>query len=285
MNNKLINYVIYAPTLTSSAGIRALYRLSEELEKRGFSAPVLCLESSPGYHCINTFTKEMQENDIIIYPEIISGNPFGFHRVVRYVLYFPGKLGGDASFDEHEYVISWSHEYYKDVPVLRIPLIDRQLFYDAGLPKTHDCAFHHKDYGVHRQIESKNLVEITMNYPKNRSDLAKLLQTTETLYSFDQHSMLNDEAVLCGAKVLLVTDKGFIPYVYEPEDNSLFERQLEEVIKNTQGLISYRPKKKKDVNIVMKLKLLFHSICYAIFNNKSSKQRIIKYKFHLGIPS
>ena len=69
----MLNYVIFAPPLSASAGIRALYRLSEELEKRGFSAPVLCLESSPGYHCINTFTKEMQENDIITH--IYSGFP------------------------------------------------------------------------------------------------------------------------------------------------------------------------------------------------------------------
>lgn len=91
-----LNYVIYAPPLTSSAGIRALYRLSVELEKRGLSAPILCYKKTDGYHCINAFTKEMQENDIVIYPEVVRGNPLGFFRVVRYVLYYPGKLGGDT---------------------------------------------------------------------------------------------------------------------------------------------------------------------------------------------
>lgn len=284
-NYNKLNYVVWAPPFSSSAGVRALYHLSKVLEEHGYSAPILCHEKTAGYHCINAFTREMQENDIIIYPEVVSGNPLGFHRVVRYVLYFPGKLGGDTSFDRREYIASWSEEYYPGARILHIPLIDRSLFYDANLPKTHDSIFKHKDYGVHRRIEAENAVEITMSYPSSREELAGLLQTTRVLYSFDHNSMLNDEALLCGAQVMLVTNDGTVPYKRSYINKDEFEIQLCEFIKDTQNLHKYIYDNKNKINIKYKFKLLLYKVLYRMFNNPYYIHRIAKYRIRFGIPS
>lgn len=280
-----LNYVIYVPPLTSSAGIRALYRLSVELEKRGLSAPILCYKKTDGYHCINAFTKEMQENDIVIYPEVVRGNPLGFFRVVRYVLYYPGKLGGDTFFDKHEYIVSWSDEYYSGARVLSIPLIDHTLFYDAKLPKTHDSIFRHKDYGVHWTIKTDNVVEITMTYPQSRKELARMLQTTRVLYSFDHNSMLNDEALLCGAQVMLVTNEGLIPYRGSYTTEEKFQNQLEEFIKDTQKLNKNVYINKNNIKFKYKFKLLIYEILYKISHRPYFIHRIAKYRIRFGIAS
>lgn len=284
MKKQKLNYVIWAPPFCSCAGVRALYRLSHELESLGYSAPVLCHKPTDGYHCITSFTKEMQENDIIIYPEIVSGNPLGFHRVVRYVLYFSGKLGGDITYDKNEYIISWSDEYYKDAPILTIPLIEEELFYDAGFGKTQDCIFHHKNYGVNLPLSLDNCIEITMKYPSTRKELAKLLQTTGTLYSFDQHSMLNDEAILCGANVMIVTNDGFKPYTSMNYDYDLFRKQLNHFILNSQNLVSVSPVNKNHLTIRQTVKLISSYIIYSLLHRESDRMRIDKYRIHFGIP-
>ena len=57
------NYVILAPPYGRSAGVRALYMLSDMLERKGFRAPVLCHTPSPAHHCMTDFTGRMQQED------------------------------------------------------------------------------------------------------------------------------------------------------------------------------------------------------------------------------
>ncbi len=282
------NYVIAAPPYSKSAGVRALYALSDLLETRGFQAPVLCHEACTEHHCISSFTREMQEEDIVIYPEIVRGNPLRFRRVVRYVLYFPGRLGGTRCFDDNEYVVTWDKEYIKGVPELTLPLLDRTLFYDAGLPRTHDAIYEHKSCGEKRALDIPKGVHITMHYPERKQDLVFLLQTTRTLYSYDHNSLLNNEAAACGARVKLVTDEGIVDY--EPVlnfDENKFRRQLDAFIEDTQALLPHKPRSVpclRGERLMWYFRLLFHRAAYACTGREENLRRTLYYKIKLGIP-
>lgn len=283
------NYVVIAPPYSKSAGVRALYALSDLLEARGFQAPVLCHEECSGHHCISSFTREMQKEDIAIYPEIVWGNPLQFRHVVRYVLYFPGRLGGMQHFSSDEYVVTWDKAYLKGVPELTLPLLDRKLFYDAGLPRTHDAIYEHKFCGAKRALNIPEAVHITMHYPERKQDLVSLLQTTRTLYSYDHNSLLNNEAAACGARVKLVTDEGLVDY--EPVlnfDEDKFRSQLETFITATQALSPHKPRpvfRLSGKRLMWYFRLLFHRAAYACTGREENLRRTFYYRIKLGIPA
>lgn len=283
----MANYMIYAPAYSKSAGVNALYSLSRELEKKGYTAPVLSTAPHKDFHCISDFTSDMQQNDIVVYPEIVRGNPLKFSRVVRYILYFPGKLGGERLFDTSELLITWDKSYYAGVPELSFDLIDRTLFFDAKLPKTQDCVFIYKNGKWKDLPELNHLPTITMQYPETKKELAHLLQTTDTLYSYDAYSMLLAEACLCGARVKIVTDDGFKEFIFRDNfDQLLHEKQLETFIEHTQNMRKTQPK--SDILNISYVCLYGKFVAYTMLNSvcKSSNiaRKLKKYRWKLGRP-
>jgi hypothetical protein len=237
---KAKRYVIWAQPLTRSHGTRVLYMLYERLRAKGCRAVLFCpTEHRDEYEYIDILDEKTLAEDIVVYPEIVSGNPLRFQNVVRFVLYFPGVLAGETSYHPGELVFTWSTDYY-NAPCLFWPTIDKTLFYDAGLPKTQDCYFINKR-GIWKKIpEIHGAVEINMDFPKTREELARLLQTTRVLYSFEDYSIIHDEASLCGAQVEIVSENGLIDYVpYFKDgimDDALVENMLDNFIRLTQKM-------------------------------------------------
>lgn len=230
-------YVIYAPPLTKSNGIRALYGLYDLLLAKKYDAFIFCpQEQVEKYNYINKIDDFIREKDIVIYPESVSGNPLQFQNVVRWVLYFPGKNGGSLSYHSSETIFTWSKIFY-DAPQLYLSGIDHLLFYDEHLPKTQDCYFVNKGGKWKEQEEVKGLLEINMTFPPTREELAKLLKTTRILYSYDPYSAINLEAKLCGAKVKIITEEGFEDFEGVENFNSdILESQLNDFINITQAM-------------------------------------------------
>ena len=206
-------YVIWAPALTRSAGTKALYALYEKLRAKGFDALLFCPEEHlDQYEYIDVLDKNVLDNDLVVYPEIVWGNPLQFRNVVRFVFYFPGRLAGEAKYYPGECVFTWWCGYC-NVPELRWPNLDTDLFFDENLPKTQNCYFINKTRPKEYRKEFEGAVEINMEYPATRQELAYLLKTTDVLYTFDRYSVLNDEALACGAKVMIVAGDAIKPYV------------------------------------------------------------------------
>ncbi len=205
-------YIIWATGITRSAGTKALYQLYGLLRRKGCASFMYCPEEHlDGYEYLDLLDAETLRNDIVGYPEIVYGNPLRFRNVARFVLYFPGVLAGEKEYHPGELVFTWSTDYGPG-QWFAWNTIDLTLFRDEGLPKTQDCCFINK-HGRWRDVpEARNTVEINMDFPETREELANLLKTTRVLYSFERYSVLNDEATLCGARVKIVTEEGLEDY-------------------------------------------------------------------------
>ena len=228
--------------MSPSAGVRALHVLHDSLRERGYEAYIFSStfyyslrKTPPKYRYAEPLSEFSVENDIVVYPEVVRGNPLRFQNVVRYVLYFPGVLGGAKEYHHSEKIFTWDTMYF-DAQKLVLPIIDTELFFDAALPKTQDCYFIHKGKKWKDIRETDGLLEINMRFPKNRSELARLLQTTRILYSYDKFSALNTEALLCGAQVKIITENGFEDHICKPFDMENFARELEFFIRETQQM-------------------------------------------------
>ena len=68
------------------------------------------------------------KSPVVVYSETILGNPLKARRVIRWVLNFPGALGGSLQFPNNEYVVAYSKKIKECVPncndVLFLPAVD-----------------------------------------------------------------------------------------------------------------------------------------------------------------
>jgi hypothetical protein len=154
--------------------------------------------------------------------------------VVRYVLYFTGKLAGDTEYSPDEIAFTWDARYY-DAPLLTIPIIE-DFFKDEGLPRSGGCFFVGKGKDVPRIPETRGMDEITSDWPPTREGIAKLLNGKKVFYSYDGFTSLLTEARRCGCEVVVVSGEDDSA-VYEESIKS-FESQIDNFISITQGAVA-----------------------------------------------
>lgn len=213
-------YVIFSPEYSnSSAGIRALYKLNDMLNSKGYDS------------IVTDSIIDFPDDAIIVYPEIVSFNPLNAKNVVRYILNTPGKIGKSTMFGLDDLIFTWNKEYY-DASTLFIPLIE-DFFNDYGLERNGACFWVGKGKDIPRIPETEGLTEITYEWPKTREGLAQLLNEKETFYTYDNNTMLISEAEKCGCRVIVIGEK--IERDYDKlAKNS--EKELANFIKLTQQL-------------------------------------------------
>lgn len=222
-------YYIVAPSYTrTSAGVKALHLLCHSLNIAGKEAYLIitCKYPWKKYELnseLNTPILKQKHirrhikqalTPIVVYPEIFSGAPFGGDCIVRYVLNYPGLLGGDKIYDDRELCFSYSKKLanatnFKD-NVLFIPASDMRDFHLPAVEKKRSgsCFYANKYHGALFSI-TQNSVRITPGISSSQSpkDIAKLFQESEVFYTYE-NSALALEAVLCGCPaVFLPTDQ------------------------------------------------------------------------------
>lgn len=158
---------------------------------------------------------------IVIYPEVVSGNPLGAKRVIRWVLNDPGFLGGDAFYSDEEMVFVYDPQKLPIVNrsisraiglerVLWTGLVDPSIIYpDASVAKTIECSFTHKGRALSRRfpLPHADILRLEKLTPSFR-DLGDTLRRTRILYSYDHYSNVLREAVICGCDVQVISEDG-----------------------------------------------------------------------------
>lgn len=212
-------YVIVSPPYQqSSAGIRVLHRLWQDLLEHGYQAK------------ITNYIIPVDDTDIVVYPEIYKGNPLKAKTVVRFVLYYPGVIGGDKEYDPSELIFTYRDEYYPGAPMLTTPIME-DFFTDYGLERKGACFWVGKGAHIPRIKETEGIPEITREWPSERRDLAKLFNSVETFYTYDVSTMLIPEAQKCGCNVVVVHGEIMSDYDTVTRD---YSKQLDNFIRITQ---------------------------------------------------
>jgi hypothetical protein len=219
-------FLIVTPNFTHrSAGVRALFRLCHHLNCAGYPSAVIpmpgnsIVDYSPWY--VLGYEGEI-DNAIVIYPEIILGNPYKAAKVVRWVLNDPGLLGGDKYYSDDEIVFVYDPQKINIINtavktpigldrVLWVGVVDPGIIYpDTKVEKNIDCSFSNKGYSLSIEfpldpsLGVKRLEDIT----PDAVSLGNVLRQTRTLYSYDHYSNLLREATISGCDVRVIDSKG-----------------------------------------------------------------------------
>ena len=223
-------YIIYAPLYRhNSAGIRVCYELQKWLILAGYDALVIV--------ATDNYSHNQFADDIVIYPEIIRGNPLKAKRVVRYIMNFPGKIGGDRTYAPHELLVAYNPELtcYSDGAMLQLPTTE-SFFYQDNTPKTRNAVYVGK--GRDLKAHPKDCEYITGSFPDTRRKVADFLRAVKTLYTYDDFTIITHEAKTCGCDVRYIDAEGKIGDVLHdhfPTEDA-FKPQLHDFIEMTQRL-------------------------------------------------
>jgi hypothetical protein len=226
-------FYIYAPLYQkNSNGIRVLYTLSELIREQGYSSKVICFENDRDDYDLLLPTRyknhtiamddkfkdefELNDQDIVVYPETISGNPLKAKNVVRYLLNRPMYLSGQAiQYKDSDYLVSYSLRVDSNLPQLFILNDDSEYFYPLDFPEKDSLVslYYGKavDIKLTKELLSlinsfKQQVVITREFPRSRIELGELLRKSRLLISLDPISNITYEATLCGTPALIVKD-------------------------------------------------------------------------------
>lgn len=225
-------YYIVAPRyIRTSAGIKVLHLLCHALNRAGERAylithPYYLPQYATHPELITPIlTQATVEHDfaaglapIVVYPEMIRGNPFKSPFVVRYVLNFPGLLGGDSQYGEEEFCIAYSETLARSIPSSRltlfVPASDPRTFTPVPEQVRHGTCFYAGKYKYHHGGElfdiTRDSTEITRDRPNSptQPQIADLFRRSELFYCYE-NTALAIEALLCGCPVVFLPNPYF----------------------------------------------------------------------------
>lgn len=202
-------------------GIIALHKLGMELAQLGYEVNLLADKTIEGSNCILRSESEIhalinQDPDyIVVYPEVIKGNPWAARHVVRWVLYHPGVNGGDTEYDPTEIIFCYNKFFvkdtkYEDAPVLFTFNSNREIFKDLGLKRSGDCYLIKKGANKDFKIPTDATVidQITVDNPNIDLDLLEVFNKHERFISLDHASYHSVQAALCGCTSIVIPEEG-----------------------------------------------------------------------------
>lgn len=226
-------YFICAPSYTRfSAGVKALHLLCHHLNERGYPAFLIqypfdstnSLEVNPHYHTpvvtagIFYSFEKAKIDPIFVYPDTIVGNPFQAKTVVRYLLHYAGKLGGESSFPKTDLIFSYTKKIAEESNqstehVLFMPVIDTTVFYLDETPRKRkgSCFYASKYRNFHSGALldiTEDSVEITRYQTDSQTpeEIAELFRSSEVFYTYEDTSLAT-EAILCGCPVVFIPNE------------------------------------------------------------------------------
>lgn len=228
-------YYIYAPNYRrSSAGIRVLHMLCDALNRSGYEAYVVAQIFNPELMTpylsgeVMALHRSQGLEPIVVYPEIIDGNPLAAGVVVRYLLNQPGYLGGSGVYGEDDLKFAYSRGLLQpgmpEANVLHLPPIDLSIFCPPANPAKRQpgtvCYYQGREgrAKIDPELLPADATEITAEFPDSWEGLADLFQRCEYFY-LAERSGLAAEAALCGCISIV------LPGQYAPGQLSEFENK------------------------------------------------------------
>lgn len=227
-------YYIYAPDYRrSSAGIRVMHMLCDVLNRSGQEAYITASVLNPRLmtpqltDSVVELHRRQNLEPIVVYPEIVDGNPLNGSTVVRYLLNLPGFIEGQGKYGGNDLMFAYMRRLLQpgmgEDKVLHLPAIDVSVFCPPHDPAKRVagkvCYYQGRRGSIDSALLPADAVEITASYPESWEGLADLFQQCEFLY-LAERSGLATEAALCGCVSVMFLE-GVIPeYLSEHENKS-----------------------------------------------------------------
>lgn len=169
------------------------------------------------------------EDLIIIYPEIVFGNPLGAKNVVRWLLHNPGFFTNKIYYGKNEIYFKYSNQY-DDFKYLNSFTSKNNLYIFTYLKKYYngnDLTTNRTgiSYCVRKGRRSSvpfDLKNATLIDGLKHSEISKIFKKSKYFISFDQNTAFSRFAALCGCISIVVPKHGVDEDVWQPDSEERY---------------------------------------------------------------
>lgn len=216
-----LTFVVWAPAFTlASGGILALHRLANNLSELGHRTYLWSPNKNPSWkgELLGPRASLLEIFDpipyhvtkpIVIYPEIIIGNPLQAVYVVRWILNTPGTCGGDGVYGQRDLIVKWSDEYqigpeYRSAGELTA-WRNYDHFMDYKRTRMGTCYAVRKGFNKSQNQHPPEALCIDDYGQRGMDDyLIHTFNRRELFVCYDHHTMLPVLAALCGCPAVVI---------------------------------------------------------------------------------
>lgn len=263
-----MKFIIYAPPYKhNSGGTTVLYNLCDDLNRIGHDCKVITFGQTTDY----------DPESIVIYPEVVPGNPLNASRIVRYFLHLDAYITGiPVDIGPNDFILTWSTVYYKKSHAVLYNYPITKHFHDRDtkptLNRSIDCTWIHKGQFHTNATVIPNSIHIGGNGPLSNQGLADLLRQTRIVYSYDILTRVAYEAIFCGAVVVPLL---WYPFTADQIVDTEVEFLWVSVIDNNISIpLNYNEQREKFIDKV-------HTVNKNYLNNLESITEQMKHHFNL----
>lgn len=211
-------FIIWAPKLDYQVGgIVVLHHLAKDLMDLGYRA---MLYNPEGHRYENPFCSQfanlsdVDDHSVVIYPEVIEGNPLKALNVVRWMLCDLGVHTSPdiyKSWDAHDLIFhfsSFNSTYQaKDLEILYTLWIDPAIE-NRGLKRSGSCYLFRKASKFHQDIKMIHPKDAVMIDHCSNEEIIQIFNEKEIFYNYDPHSYYDAIAVMCGCPAVVYPLEG-----------------------------------------------------------------------------
>jgi hypothetical protein len=231
-------YILAPAYKPLSGGSRSVHLLCHHLNGAGFEAYLVLKQGAargPGLRtpvlstAIEKRRRFERREPIVIYPEVVPGNPLGAQIVVRFLLNKPGLLnpGAETTFGADDLFFSFAPEH---VPRgarafdLFMPLVDRSIYFPpaAGAPRDLFTVVLHRASPDPATFPAwlTPFKLVSRQEPIPAAELAALYRRSRAMVTFERSTTVF-EAELCGCPVICIAGEHFREDIYQPRFKGL----------------------------------------------------------------
>lgn len=150
------------------------------------------------------------ENAIVLYPEIVDGNPLGAENVARWLLNIPGFFTGEAAYGKDE--LFFKFDDYCDDPRITGGKAERLFLFTlnpcyvnfGGGERSGSCYLMRKGKGKPIVHDLEDSIRID---GRAHEEVAGIFNRTRTFYSYDEATMYSQYAALCGCESVVIPSR------------------------------------------------------------------------------
>ncbi|MBU2677657.1 MAG: hypothetical protein KJP16_11275 [Gammaproteobacteria bacterium] len=199
---------------------------------------------------------------IVVYPEIVSGNPLGVKRVVRWLLHKPGFHTGKKEYGRDDLFFYFQKSFddprWNKSPenILRIVWVRDDIYRQWNYSKRAGKCFLIKK-GEERPIKH-DLADGIIIDDLSHEECAQAFNQCEYFISYDLYSMYSVYAAICGCISVVVPDDGMTKTDWRPEPHRRYgiaygENDIESASTTRELLIrEFEKGKKQNIETVRK---------------------------------
>lgn len=186
----------------------------KRLWNRFFFSP---MSINPLFNTPEIRQENIPKDAIVIYPEVVEGNPLGLKNVVRWFLNKPGLLSGKVDYGKNELYFYFNPQFKlgsAQQTQLKILYVLDSIYFERDTKEREGTCYILRK-GSAREI-IHDLTDSVLVDGMSHHEISKIFNETIMCISYDTQTMLSKYAALCGCLSIVIPEDGIDKETWRP---------------------------------------------------------------------